>query len=340
MLNNWRKTILNPISSISDAIYTLNKYGLGIILVTNDDHQLIGTITDGDIRRALIKHTSLNTSILNIMCKKPLTAHYKTKNNELLKIFSEHSIMQIPLINENNKIVGVKTLQSFLSRKKNDNPVFIMAGGFGKRLIPLTENIPKPMLKIGGQPILEKIIKKFIDAGFYNFYISTFYKSHVIKEYFQNGSDWNVSIKYIEESKPLGTAGALSLLPYKNFKSPIIMINGDLITDLDINNIIYYHNQEQNVITIGAKKYEIEVPYGVIETKEKNQVTSIVEKPKQNFFINAGIYVIEPNIIKKLDRDKLIDMPNWINKIVADKYKISIFPIFEDWVDIGDRNEF
>ena len=341
MSNDWQNTVLKPESTISDAIEKLNISKYGIILVTSitDNKRLIGTITDGDIRRALIKHISLNCPIKDIMFTKPHTAFYKTSDKDLITILAKNSIMQMPLIDENNKLVGIKTLKNLLLTKKYDNPIFIMAGGFGKRLMPLTEKTPKPMLEIDGKPLLEKTIEKFIKSGFHNFFISTFYKSNIIKEYFQNGEKWNASIKYIEELKPLGTAGALSLLPYKKFKSPIIMINGDLITKLDINNLLYYHNQEKNIITIGAKKYDIQVPYGVIET-EGNQVTSIIEKPIHAFFINAGIYVINPQIINTLNATKSIDMPDWINQLIDEKTNINIFPIHEYWLDIGERSQY
>ena len=339
MSGNWQNTVLKPHSTLNNAIEKLNETEYGIVLITNQNKNLIGTITDGDIRRALIKHIPLNSSIEDIMFKEPQTAYYKTNDKDLLEILSINSIMQIPLIDDNQKIVGIKTLKNLLLTKKYDNPIFIMAGGFGKRLIPLTEKTPKPMLEIGGKPLLEKTIEQFINSGFHNFYISTFYKSNVIKEYFQNGEKWNVSIKYIEELKPLGTAGSLSLLPYKKFKSPIIMINGDLITDLDINNLLSYHNQGNNMITIGAKKYDVQVPYGVIETEDL-QVKAIIEKPIHAFFINAGIYVINPQIINTLNAANSIDMPDWINQLIDEKTKINIFPIHEYWLDIGERSQY
>ena len=341
MSNDWQYSTLKPQSTINDAIEKLNISKYGIVLVTSitNNKKLIGTITDGDIRRALIKHISLNCPIKDIMFTKPHTAFYKTSDKDLITILAKNSIMQMPLIDENNKLVGIKTLKNLLLTKKYDNPIFIMAGGFGKRLMPLTEKTPKPMLEIDGKPLLEKTIEKFIKSGFHNFFISTFYKSNIIKEYFQNGEKWNISIEYIEEPKPLGTAGALSLLPYEQFKLPIIMINGDLITNLDINNLLSYHNQEKNMITIGAKKYDVQVPYGVIEIEDL-QVKSIIEKPIHSFFINAGIYVINPHIIKTLNAINAIDMPDWIKQLIDEKIKINIFPIHEYWLDIGERSQY
>jgi len=339
MSENWRKTILNPQSSILDAIKNLNDSGYCIILVSKNNDELIGTVTDGDIRRALIKHSPLDTPIKNIMNTNPHTATSSTKREDLLKNFSKNNILQIPLIDENKRIVGLKTLNKIVETKKFENPIFIMAGGFGKRLNPLTFQTPKPMLEIDGEPILEKIIKKFITSGFQNFYISTFYKSEVIKNYFKNGSQWDISITYIEEHKPLGTAGALSLLPYKNFKKPIIMINGDLITELDIHNLLQFHHEQKNLITIGAKKYDIQVPYGVLET-DNARLTSIVEKPKHSFFINAGLYVINSECIEYLESNQKIDMPQLITKLISKNMIVNVFPIHEYWLDIGEKSQY
>jgi len=338
MSSNWKKTLINPESSIDEAIKKLDKSGYGILLVAVDN-KLVGTITDGDIRRALIKHLPLNSPIKDVMYTKPYTANHKTSSDKLLNILSRNNIMQIPLVDESHQLVGIKTLKKLTQKTRYNNTVFIMAGGFGKRLMPLTRKKPKPMLEFDGKPLLEKIIQQFINSGFHNFYISTFYKSEVIKNYFQDGLNWDVSIKYIDELKPLGTAGALSLLPYKNFNSPIVMINGDLITDLNINNLLSYHNEQDNMITIGAKKYDIQVPYGVVETIDY-KVKSIIEKPTHYFFINAGIYVINPQIINHLLINKKIDMPQWITQLIEQNVNINIFPIHEYWLDIGEKSQY
>ena len=338
MLKPWHKIILSPSDSISEAIENINNNSYGIVLVTNKQNKLIGTITDGDIRRGLINHVSIDAPIKNIMCKNPRTALYNSSNKDILNLFSKYGIMHIPLIDENNQIKDIKTLKNLFLKNEHDNPVFIMAGGFGKRLQPLTNSTPKPMLNINGKPILEIILSQFIDYNFNNFYISTYYKSEKIKSYFKNGEMLNVSIKYIDEDKPLGTAGALRLLPFQSFSSPIVMMNGDLITKVNIETFLKYHNENQNEITIGATKYEFEVPYGVIDTHDNN-FKSIIEKPKRNFFINAGIYIIEPEIVETIQKGKSIDMPTWINKMYGDNKKISIFPIFEYWVDIGNKSE-
>ena len=339
MSDNWKNCILNKNNNMKKVIETLDKAALGIVLIEDEKNKFYGTITDGDVRRAILDNMNLNTPLENFIQKKPISSYQSANKIDIIRLMEVNGINQIPILNNNNNIVGLEILKNLLVSKKKDNPVFIMAGGFGKRLQPLTNYIPKPMLKIDGTPILEVILTQFSNSGFYNFYISTYYKSQIIKDYFKNGEKLNVSIKYIEEEKPLGTAGALSLLPYNTFSSPIIMMNGDLVTKLDINNLLSYHHENNNDLTIGATKYEFQVPYGVIETNGYN-IKSIVEKPKHRFFINAGIYVIEPKIITTLDLDKPIDMPVWINQILDNKNNINIFPIYEYWVDIGDKSQY
>ena len=337
MPNKWRKTLLNKENSMKDVLRTLDKGAQGIVLVIDNNNKLYGTITDGDVRRAILNGMDTNSSLESFIQKKPIVSKMDASKIELISIMKNNGIIQLPIVDQSNKVIGLKTLKELLIKEEFDNPVFIMAGGFGKRLQPLTNSTPKPMLNINGKPILEIILSQFINYGFKNFYISTFYKSEIIKNYFKKGEHLNVSIKYVEEDKPLGTAGALRLLPFNTFSSPIIMMNGDLITKVNINNFLTYHYESKSDLTIGATKYEFEVPYGVIQTEEQN-FKSIVEKPKQKFFVNAGIYIIDPKLIASIAKGP-IDMPTWINKISTDENKVNIFPIFEYWVDIGNKNQ-
>ena len=223
---------------------------------------------------------------------------------------------------------------------KFHNPVFLMAGGFGKRLHPMTNDTPKPLLKVGDKPILEMILKQFIDAGFHNFYISTHYKAEMIREYFGNGDKWNVSIQYIHEEKPLGTAGALGLLPKDLLELPILVMNGDLLTKVNYKHLLDFHIEQGGEATMCAREYDIQVPYGVVEVEEQ-RVKSIIEKPVHKFYINAGIYVLNSAKVKSIDGDSYLDMPNLLNKLVSDNDEnIGMFPIHEYWLDIGRMDEF
>ena len=262
MPNKWKKTLLNKESCMKDVLETLDKGAQGIVLVIDDNGKLYGTITDGDVRRALLNGMDTNSPLEDFIQKKPIVSNAGVNNNKLISIMEENGIIQLPIVDQSNKITGLKTLKELLVKKKIDNPVFIMAGGFGKRLQPLTNSTPKPMIDINGKPILEIILLQFIDYGFNNFYISTFYKSQKIKNHFKNGEHLNVSIKYIEEDKPLGTAGALRLLPFNTFNSPIIMMNGDLITKVNINNFLTYHYENKNDLTIGAANMSLKFHMG------------------------------------------------------------------------------
>jgi NDP-sugar pyrophosphorylase family protein len=210
-----------------------------------------------------------------------------------------------------------------------------MAGGFGKRLKPLTDEIPKPMLKVGTKPILENILNQFIEAGFFNFYISTHYKPEVVSEYFGDGSDWGVSIKYIHEEKPLGTAGGLGLLPRNVINLPMLMMNGDLLTKVDFKELLDFHLKEGGDATVCVREYDLQVPYGVIETTGK-YVTSIVEKPIYKFFVNAGIYVLDPSVLDTIDGAAYLDMPNLLGKKISDSGQVNMFPVqilVRHWAD-------
>ena len=209
-----------------------------------------------------------------------------------------------------------------------------MAGGFGMRLQPLTNDIPKPLLKIGNKPILETILHQFIDAGFHNFYISTHYKADMVRKHFSDGKKWNVSIQYVHEDKPLGTAGALGLLTVDFPELPIIMMNGDLLTNVDFGSLLKFHNEQDAIATMCVREYDIQVPYGVVKLSQQ-KVVSITEKPIQKFFINAGIYVLNSSLLLSVDGESHIDMPNLLEKQIEANEKVNIFPLHEYWLDIG-----
>jgi NDP-sugar pyrophosphorylase family protein len=214
-----------------------------------------------------------------------------------------------------------------------------MAGGFGTRLRPLTDEKPKPLLNVGNRPILETIISRFIDAGFHNFYISTHYKAEMIRDHFGDGSNWSVTIEYLHEDNPLGTAGSIGLLPDNIIKLPIVMMNGDLLTKVNFEHLLNFHNEHGGLATMCIREYDFQVPYGVVDI-ENQYVTSIKEKPTHKFFVNAGIYILEPKIINYIDGNSYIDMPNFFETQIEKGEKISVFPIHEYWLDIGRIEEY
>ena len=333
-MHNWKKAILKQDNTMEMAIKILNQESLRIVMVVDQDERLVGTITDGDIRRGLIKQLSLNAELSEFMFRNPTVASLKDSKSSILAIMKKLDLLQIPIIDDDRKVVGLETLQHLLEKNRFNNPILLMAGGFGKRLTPITNDIPKPLLKVGAKPILENIIEEFIDAGFHNFYISTHYKADMVQEYFGDGSDWGVSIQYVYEEKPLGTAGSLGLLPSDLPKLPILVMNGDLLTKLDFEKLLNFHLQEGADATMCVREYDFQVPYGVINNDGK-YVTSIEEKPTHRFFINAGIYVLNPSILDSIDGKSYLDMPQLLERKIKDSNKVNMFPVHEYWLDIG-----
>lgn len=338
-MNGWRNVTLKQTDTMRSAIEVLNKESLRIVLVVDKEGRLLGTVTDGDVRRGLLKHLTMDTMLSELMCKDPTTATIHESRDTNIKKMKDLDILQIPILDDENKVVGLETLQSLLEKTKYDNPVFLMAGGFGKRLSPLTDHTPKPLLKIGSKPILETILEQFISAGFYNFYISTHYKAEMVREHFADGSKWNVSIKYIHEEKPLGTAGALGLLPTNLLGLPVLMMNGDLLTKVDFEQLLKFHEENNGDATMCVREYDFQVPYGVIKAKD-NYITSIIEKPVHKFFVNAGIYVLSASVQNSIDGLSYLDMPHMLESKIKEGGKVNMFPVHEYWLDIGHMEQF
>jgi NDP-sugar pyrophosphorylase family protein len=281
----------------------------------------------------------MGCAVEKIMNSSPITVLKSKSADKIMSMMKNDGLLHIPLVDKQGLLVGLETLQHLLENKKYDNPVFIMAGGFGTRLHPLTKDIPKPLLNVGSRPILATIIDQFIDAGFHKFYISTHYKSEMICDYFGDGSTLGIDIEYVHEEVPLGTAGSLGLLPNNVSTLPIIMMNGDLLTKVNFEHLLTFHNEQDGLATMCIREYDFQVPYGVVNIKNQC-VTSIKEKPIHKFFINAGIYVLDPKLINQIDSDSFLDMPNLFEAQIEKGEKISVFPIHEYWLDIGRMEEY
>lgn len=339
MSHCWHNVLISPESTLRDALEIINKEALRVALVVDDKQQLIGVVTDGDIRRGLLKNLPLIEGVTSVMNSSPITAVEGTSNEQLIEIMEEKGILSIPIL-DGRKVVGLASLQDILAKPKHDNPVFIMAGGFGTRLRPLTDSCPKPMLKIGDKPILETLIRSFIKAGFVNFYISTHYMPEQIHGHFGDGSDLNINITYVHEDKPLGTGGALGLLPADLPQDlPLIMINGDVLTKVDFHRLLSFHADNGADATMCVREYEYQIPYGVIEG-EGAKITSMVEKPIQRFFVNAGIYVVSPKIVRSVPANYRVDMPTLLELQMDKGDSVLMFPIHEYWLDIGRMDDF
>ncbi len=331
--------LLKPQDDLEKAIKVLHAGGMRIALVVDDANKLLGTITDGDIRRALLRHVDMDELVTDVMNSNPSTASIDDSRDSILTMMKNRDLLHMPIVDANNSVVGLETLQHLIDKIKYENPVFLMAGGFGKRLSPLTNDTPKPLLNVGTKPILETILNQFIEYGFHDFYISTHYKANMVTDYFGDGSKWDVNINYIHEDEPLGTAGALGLLPDELPDLPIIMMNGDLLTKVNFEHLLRFHNEHNNIATMSVCKYDFQVPYGVVE-HDGHIIKDIVEKPIQNFFINAGIYVLNRCLLNCIDGNSYIDMPHFLKEQINKGEKISTFPLHEYWLDIGRMEEY
>lgn len=340
MTSSWSSVKVTPDSTIRDALEIINTQALRIALVVDEKDHLLGVITDGDIRRGLLKGEGIDANVLGVMNPSPVTADSDTDRQELIRKMNQFDILSIPIL-EGKKLIGLETLHSALTKKKvKRNPVFLMAGGFGTRLRPLTEACPKPMLKIGSKPILEILIRRFIDAGFCNFYISTHYMPELISEHFGDGSSLGVTITYIHEESPLGTGGALGLLPDNlSLDQALIMMNGDVLTKVDFERLLDFHNEHKADATMCVREYDYQIPYGVVNG-EGGKITSMVEKPIHRFFVNAGIYVLSPQVVNSVAHNQKIDMPTLLEQHRVERDNILMFPIHEYWLDIGRMDDF
>ncbi|UPR33114.1 nucleotidyltransferase family protein [Vibrio cyclitrophicus] len=340
MSHCWQRTLIPESSTIKQALEIINTEALRVAVVVDQKQKLLGMISDGDIRRGLLNNLTLSDSVVKVMNSSPITAKYGASKESLVTLMEQKQILSVPLIDQDGKIVGLETLHSALSKERYKNPVFIMAGGFGSRLRPLTDNCPKPMLKVGDKPILETVIRSFIKAGFSDFYISTHYMPEQIKNHFGDGGDLGVNISYVYEETPLGTGGALGLLPDSMRQDlPLIMINGDVLTKVDFERLLSFHVENDADATMCVREYDYQIPYGVING-EGNQITSMVEKPIQRFFVNAGIYVVSPRVIQSVEKNQKIDMPTLLEQHMEERQKVLMFPVHEYWLDIGRMDDF
>lgn len=338
-MKQWESTLIGPETTLEDAIATLDREALRIVMVVNAERRLLGTLTDGDVRRALLKHLALDVAVEEVMCTTPRTAARDWSRERILADMEKYQLLQLPVVDQNGRVIGLETLHDLLNKRHRDNPVFLMAGGFGTRLHPLTQNCPKPLLKVGDKPILELILENFINAGFHRFFISTHYMPEMISEHFGDGSRWGVSIRYIYEEKPLGTGGALGLLPHDEIDQPLFLMNGDLLTTLNFQNLLEFHQDHGGVATMCVREYEHCVPYGVIQS-EGHRICSMVEKPVHRFFINAGIYLLSPDLVKSVAAGVRVDMPTLLEREIASGNDVNMFPVHEYWLDIGRMEDF
>lgn len=335
-MRDWKRVLIKPDNTIRDAMKIIDSEALRIAVIVDKHNELMGVVTDGDIRRALINGKDLSERLCNVMNKSPLYVCPNESSANVAELMNNKSLLAIPVV-ENNRIVGLHTVDSLFHKPTYSNPIFLMAGGFGTRLRPLTDSCPKPMLKVGNKPILETLLNQFIKSGFLKFYISTHFLPEIIKNYFGDGSKWGVNITYVHESEPLGTGGALGLLPADIIKLPIILINGDVLTTINFEKLLEAHNKLGGLATMCVKEYDYQIPFGVVDI-EGSKMISMTEKPSYRYHVNAGIYVLEQEVIESISNNKRIDMPSLLLELP--KTTVNVFPIHDYWLDIGRRSDF
>jgi dTDP-glucose pyrophosphorylase len=327
---------ISETTSIFETIRVIGDGSLQMALVCRDG-KLLGTATDGDIRRAILASVPLDSPITEVMNWTPIVAPVGISNIGALAMMRRYSIHQLPIVDADGRVIDVLLIDDLAGSPQSEHWVVLMAGGLGSRLKPLTDDLPKPLIRIGDKPILETVLGGFVKAGFAKFYISVNYKAEMIKEYFGDGSTWGVEISYLEESGRLGTAGALSLLPERP-KQPFFVMNGDLLTTVNFEQMLKYHREHQAFSTVCVREHSITVPFGVVDFDD-HRLLGIREKPTQKFFVNAGVYLLDPGILDHLSGNETVDMPSLIERTIAKGKPSVVFPLREYWIDVGHLDD-
>lgn len=334
---NWKKYCISEDALIRDAIGVIDQGAIQMAMVTDKAGKLKGIITDGDVRRGLLKAVSFDAPIAAIMNTHPfvLKADSSVRNDEVQLHMRQHGIRQIPIVDDAGQLCGVYLDDSLGSRK---NTVVLMVGGLGSRLGELTKNTPKPLLAVGDKPILENIIESFSAQGFRNITLALNYKGEMIADYFGDGSRFKVNIKYLWEDRPLGTAGALSML-VAPLSEPIIVMNGDVLTQMRFGPMVDYHDASSKMATMCIREFKFQVPFGVVKYNCQS-VTDIVEKPEESFMVSAGINVLNPEALQYIPKNTRFDMPDLFKAMLEDGHDVGAYAIREYWIDIGRREEY
>lgn len=337
-MSTFKKILLGPCATIRQALAIIDSGAMKIALVADENERLLGTLTDGDIRRAILSGNGLDDTIESIYYRSPTTCGINDPKEKILQLAVAHRLYQIPVVDAEGRIAGIAEVDELLQPAHRTNKVVIMAGGLGTRLSPLTDTTPKPMLHVGNKPILETIIENFAKYGYSEIILSVSYKSHMIEEYFGSGKSFGVNIEYVHELKRMGTAGALSLVR-ERLDEPFFVMNGDLLTNINFEHLHDYHVAHATAATMAVREYDFQVPYGVVNVHE-GCILSIEEKPIHKFFVSAGIYMLSPEILPEVPEGEFFDMPTLFQNLIAKGVNTASFPIREYWLDIGRLSDY
>jgi len=331
---------IRPEADLHEALRVIDQGAAGIALVVDEVGRLLGTVTDGDIRRALLRGVHLGTSVREVMCSSPVTVPESAGEDEIIVLMLERRIRQLPVLDQWGRVVDVRLWDELMSQsyQHRNNPVVIMAGGLGLRLRPLTERMPKPLLRVGSKPILEIIVEQLRQQGFTNIILTVNYLSNLIEDYFGDGSQHGVRIAYIHEPEPLGTAGSL-YLARDLLTQTFLVMNGDILTKTNLRRFLDFHEAEENLITLGVARLEVGIRYGVVEL-DGSLIKHVEEKPSLNIFVNAGIYALAPEALELLPAMERCDMTDLVGRAVRRGARVGGFPIHEYWLDVGEFDDF
>jgi dTDP-glucose pyrophosphorylase len=334
------RVLIGPRQTLREALKCIDVGAEGIALVVDDQRKLLGTLTDGDLRRATLAGLDMGTETVDSLLRshgRPVTASLGTPASELMALMKKHSVRHVPLLDGEGRIEELALLRELALESGLPVTAVVMAGGKGTRMRPLTETVPKPMLPVGDRPVMEHVLEQLQKVGISRVSITTHYKPEAIENHFGDGRRFGVEIDYVKEDEPLGTAGALGLL--KPPKGPLLVINGDVLTQVNFRSMLSYHVDNKADMTVGVRRFEMQVPYGVIEMEE-SQVVRLDEKPTYSVFINAGVYLIEPDVLSLISGDERLDATDLIARLIASRKTVVGFPIHEYWLDIGRPDDY
>lgn len=329
--------VVRPDQTVREAMLVINDNWRELALVAGDDLRVQGVITDGDIRRGLLNGLTMESPAASLMTREYVHVDPYADRAGVLDLMKARSIRQVPVLDAQRRLVGIHFLEALIGTTEKPNAAVIMAGGEGRRLRPLTDTRPKPMMEVAGRPILERIVLHLVGFGIKRIFISVNYLAHMIEEHFGDGARFGCAIDYLHETQPLGSGGALSLLP-AGISHPLLVMNGDLVSQFDVSRLLEQHTRERAEATLAARHHQVDIPFGVLDV-EGNRLTRITEKPSVHYLVNAGIYVLSPSLLDAIPRGRFYPMTDLFEELVREGRRVSVYRIEEDWIDVGRRED-
>jgi len=331
--------LIGPGVTIGQALAALEGTSAGILLVVDGDRRLLGTITDGDLRRGLLRGLTFDDTAADVMHRTPIKVPEGMSRDQLLALMAANTVRHVPIVSPANRIVDIALLADLVKPDDLGLAAVVMAGGAGTRLRPLTDHTPKPLLPVGEKPIINHIIDLLREAGVRDIVVATCYLADVLEQELGDGSQWGVHVRYIRESRPLGTGGALKLLGEAP-SDPFLVMNGDLLTRVDLRAMLDHHRGHDAELTVAVREYQVQVPFGVVQVAPNHLVVAIEEKPVERYFVNAGIYVMGAGVLNMLPPQDEIPMTDVIASVIDHHARVTAFPIVESWIDVGRPADF